>query len=184
MQQFVEDLLFTAEPILIVGAIALAVTFAVARARSGIRAAVRATLWVLLTLGIATLLWWALLIDNPSAAQAQQVNLVPFREIARGLRAIDQGYGIVNIWGNLVVFLPIGALTMLLARVRWWTAVGLCAVLSIGIEVTQQFLGRSSDIDDVILNTIGGAVGVAIAWAFLRVRGRRARSFPAQPVST
>ncbi len=184
MQRFVEDLLFTAQPILIVGAIALTVTFGITRARRDTRAAVRATLWTLLTLGVATLLWWALLLDNPSASEAQQINLVPFREIARGIRAIDHGYGIVNIWGNLVVFLPIGALTMLLARVRWWAAVGLCALLSLGIEVTQHFLGRSSDVDDVILNTIGGAIGVAMAWAFLEVRERRARSFPAPPAST
>ena len=51
-----------------------------------------------------------------------------------------------------------------MSRVRWWGRVTLMGfLLSLSIEVTQLFLAtRATDIDDVILNTLGTLLGAAI----------------------
>ena len=62
--------------------------------------------------------------------------------------------------GNLLLYLPVGFLLPLIGR-RWggWRtpAAGFC--LSLGVEVFQLFIGRSVDINDLILNTVGGIAG-------------------------
>ena len=42
---------------------------------------------------------------------------------------------------------------------HFFAAVGLSAIASCLIEFVQLFLGRSVDVDDLILNTLGGLVG-------------------------
>ena len=62
--------------------------------------------------------------------------------------------------GNIGMFLPIGFFTALLwRRGRLWrsTLVGFLASLS--IETLQLFVNRSTDVDDLILNTVGAAAG-------------------------
>src|SRR5674476_896294 len=53
-----------------------------------------------------------------------------------------------------------------------------CA-LSVAIEVVQLALGRSADVDDVILNTVGAALGAAIAVAIAIFYRRAADRRPA-----
>lgn len=95
--------------------------------------------------------------------------LVPFREIHRALRV-----GRYWLWflllGNIAMFLPIGLFPALLwRRWTWWKSLltGLCA--SVIIEVAQLFNSRSTDIDDVILNTLGAVLGWAVAWLLERL---------------
>ncbi len=67
--------------------------------------------------------------------------------------------------GNLVMFMPFGFFPCLLGdRPRWWKILptGLC--VSAFIEVTQLFVGRSSDVNDIILNTLGALGGF---WTYL-----------------
>ena len=45
--------------------------------------------------------------------------------------------------------------------------VGVAAVLSAGIETVQYFIGRSADIDDLLLNVFGAVVGFGL-YAILR----------------
>ena len=62
--------------------------------------------------------------------------------------------------GNMGMFLPIGFFTALLwRRERLWrsTLVGFLASLS--IETIQLFIDRGTDLDDLILNTVGAAAG-------------------------
>lgn len=40
--------------------------------------------------------------------------------------------------------------------------------MSVLIEFTQQFMGRSGDIDDIVLNTAGGTVGAVIGLVIVR----------------
>ncbi len=95
-------------------------------------------------------------------------NLLPFREIRRyltfreilGMRSV-----ILNLAGNILGFVPFGALVPLLARGmrRMWKTGLLGLEVSALVEVSQLlFHAGSCDVDDVILNTAGALLGYAV----------------------
>jgi glycopeptide antibiotics resistance protein len=70
----------------------------------------------------------------------------------------------------VVIFVPIGLFSSLLMdRPRWWKAALVALFLSAFIEACQLFIPRGTDVDDLILNTLGGLWGY---WAFLLLRKR------------
>jgi glycopeptide antibiotics resistance protein len=79
--------------------------------------------------------------------------------------------------GNVALFLPFGFLLPLLAprMDRWWRTVGAGFALSAAIELTQlAFPGlRRPDVNDVLMNTLGAALGFA---AYRLAVGLRARA--------
>ena len=93
------------------------------------------------------------------------VNLVPLSTIAEYLKESIRGHmvvGVVNLFGNLVLFLPLGYLAAsLFPKVRKLSRVLILSLcLSVAIETLQYALVRgAADIDDVILNTIGAVMG-------------------------
>ena len=62
---------------------------------------------------------------------------------------------------NIVMFIPLGFLLPVTAEKARKGRVTLSIVLlsTLAIETLQYFLGRSADIDDVIMNTLGGVIG-------------------------
>ena len=143
--------------------LALGAAWLVARSHGSV-ALERTLLWTSLAVVVGTLLWWTLALPQASV-DGGGFNLVPGREIVRAARALDSPYGMINLYGNLVVFLPVGLLVAWLARGRAWTRVAWAtlagALLSISIEFAQSAANRIADIDDVLLNTMGAFVG---AW--------------------
>lgn len=86
----------------------------------------------------------------------------PFQEIRRGLRGGPWIFFI--LLGNIGIFLPLGFLTALLwRRPACWKSTLMGLLSSCVIEFIQLFIGRSTDIDDVILNTLGAFGGY---WLF------------------
>jgi glycopeptide antibiotics resistance protein len=71
---------------------------------------------------------------------------------------------------NILLFVPLGFALMLRTR-RWVVAVGAACCTSVAIETLQALLplGRTTNVDDVILNAIGAAVGGGIAVAVLQI---------------
>ena len=62
-------------------------------------------------------------------------------------------------FGNLIWFFPVGILTKLRGG-RLWRAVLVGFLLSLGIETAQFVLGSGvSELDDLILNTLGTLMG-------------------------
>lgn len=97
--------------------------------------------------------------------------LTPFQEIRRALRT-GSSWLMFMVLGNILMFMPLGFCVPLLWRGwRWWKVLPLGCLTSCAIEFTQFFIGRSTDIDDVILNT-AGALGGFVLWALCR------RAFP------
>lgn len=88
-------------------------------------------------------------------------NLVPFKEIMRyefGSRLF-----IKNVIGNVVLFIPYGLFASLYTKIeKVFSAFGLVFFASVTVEVTQLLIGRVFDIDDIILNVIGGLIGYGI----------------------
>lgn len=147
---------------------ALAAAAIVYRFRGGLVAA-RVAGWVLLAGSIASILVVTLdrpIIANPMLPSAS--NWVPFRDILDELHNVNRSLGTINVFGNMALFVPAGLLAALLFRPTW-TAFCLAPVLSISIEVVQLFIGLSADIDDIILNTVGGVVGVCIGLLIRRL---------------
>lgn len=74
-------------------------------------------------------------------------------------------YNHVEFTANIAMFVPIGLLlVLLLGRRPWWLAVLLCVAMTGFIETAQRFIpGRVSDIRDIESNSLGGAIGVALA---------------------
>ena len=104
-------------------------------------------------------------------AQAERVyryNLVPFQEISRYLRYREQigiGYVFLNLGGNVIGFIPFGALLPSIGRkpsgFLRTTFIGF--ELSLMVELSQLVLKVGScDVDDVLLNTWGCCLGYGL----------------------
>ena len=87
-------------------------------------------------------------------------------------------WGFYMAAANALIFVPIGFCSNLLWRKpRWWKglAVGLC--VSFAIEFLQLFVNRSTDVDDLILNTLGAFLGGLLALLLGRVAPALTRKF-------
>jgi hypothetical protein len=76
-------------------------------------------------------------------------------------------------WGaNFASFAVLGFLLAALggARGSWRRALAICALVSLGVEISQGFFSRHPDAIDWALNTLGGGAGAVIA---RRLVGRR-----------
>lgn len=85
-------------------------------------------------------------------------NLIPFKEIFR--YQIGSRLFIKNILGNIFMFIPYGFMTGYYLKLKKpYLAVFLTLILSISIESVQLVIGRVFDIDDILLNLVGGLTG-------------------------
>lgn len=91
-------------------------------------------------------------------------SLLRFMSAVPGLGWVD--YAVAEFSANVLMFVPMGLLfTLLLGRWRWWLAVAIGVVATLIIEFFQLFLpARFSDPSDLLANTLGTLVGVAIAF--------------------
>lgn len=88
-------------------------------------------------------------------------NIVPFKEIFR--YTLGSRLFIKNIIGNILLFLPYGYFTSYYLKSKKVIPVCiLTLIVSLTIEIVQLNIGRTFDIDDVILNTLGGLIGYLI----------------------
>ena len=65
-----------------------------------------------------------------------------------------------NVIGNMLMFIPFGFLISYFLKLeKPYSIIILSFITSVTIEVTQLLIGRVFDIDDLILNVIGGFIG-------------------------
>lgn len=106
--------------------------------------------------------------------------VVPFREIRRVLLWGDRWLWFI-LWGNIIMFMPVGFCSGLLwFNGTWKRATGVGFFFSFSIEVIQLFIGRITDIDDVILNTLGALLGYILYRLFRWVWPELAQKFHIQ----
>ena len=104
--------------------------------------------------------WWDKM--NQRIETHDHVNLEPFRTI-NIYQTLDK-----QIMGNFVMLLPLGIyLPLMYRRLRkayqFFLILLICFLVSLSIELLQLATSfRSTDIDDIILNTLGGATGFLI----------------------
>ncbi|WP_342510450.1 VanZ family protein [Sporosarcina sp. FSL K6-1522] len=93
------------------------------------------------------------------------VNLVPFNVFHDTYYAVTELHFwhplIINFFGNICIFMPIGFMVPLLWSKcnRLWKVALIGFSISLFIETTQLTQARSSDIDDLWLNTVGSMLG-------------------------
>ena len=100
------------------------------------------------------------------------VNLVPFRTIRNYIKYSGFLHTMINIFGNIIIFVPFG---ILLAEIFPKTRnilkiLGITFATSFFVEFIQFFIGRSVDIDDLILNLLGSVIGYFIWKKILRFK--------------
>ena len=88
-------------------------------------------------------------------------NFIPFREILR--YKITSRLFIKNVLGNMIMFLPFGFFVSYYLKVeKIHLPLVLTLIASISIELVQLAIGRVFDVDDIILNLLGGTIGFFI----------------------
>lgn len=99
------------------------------------------------------------------------VNLIPFGD--------EKNYRFFFQTGmNAVMFLPFGfLLPMLWQKCRSWKATTLAGfVASALIELIQLFCFRATDVDDLLMNTLGAYLGYLLAWAIFHKKWQQAEN--------
>ncbi len=102
-------------------------------------------------------------------------NLIPFKEIRRFWEYRDQlgmAAMFTNLFGNILIFIPFGFFMPMASRIRSFSATLLCSFgLSLCVEIFQLLTRVGSfDVDDLILNTLGGVLGYLIFTAVSALR--------------
>jgi len=141
--------------------------------------------WVLFVMYLIALVYFMFFAESlgrTGNGQAEYAyNLELFKEIRRFIVYREQlGWKavILNLGGNVAGFMPFGFILPIVSRRgrHWYNAFLLGFFLSLCIEATQLvFKVGSFDVDDLLLNTVGGILGFASYKVVQGIRIRRKR---------
>lgn len=101
-------------------------------------------------------------------SEESRANLEPLKEIKRFIKYSEQLGGIsffINLFGNVLCFMPFGFVIPILSvrQRRLWKVTLLSFLCSLVVEVTQYVTKLGVfDVDDLLLNTIGGFLGYVL----------------------
>lgn len=117
-------------------------------------------------LAYATILWYGLPLNF--APEYHLLNLVPFAWVFEPY-AMGTARMVEQLLLNIAMFVPIGLLLPVASeKLRCFPRTALaCLGITLAVETLQYFTGRSADIDDVLLNALGGMAGFGL-YALLR----------------
>lgn len=88
-------------------------------------------------------------------------NFIPFKEMFR--YHLNSKLFYRNVIGNILIFVPFGYFISYYCKLpKVWYNLLITFITSFSIETIQSCIGRSFDIDDIILNVIGGLFGYLI----------------------
>jgi Glycopeptide antibiotics resistance protein len=95
-------------------------------------------------------------------------NFIPFQEMFRyefGSRLF-----IKNVLGNMLMFIPFGFFSSYFLKEKKVLVIFVITVIvSLAIEFTQLKIGRVFDIDDILLNIVGGVIGYYLYRLFFKI---------------
>jgi glycopeptide antibiotics resistance protein len=107
-----------------------------------------------------------LTLGDPSGPQPDRINLLPFRDQLWALQGqVEPAIAATTLVANVALFVPLGAaLAARHSETSGWRTVGMAAGVSVAVEAAQAVMniGRLADITDVLANTAGAALGVAL----------------------
>ena len=91
-----------------------------------------------------------------------RINLIPFVYL---LDYENKAHMIFNVFGNILMFVPTGILLPVLYKRldKYYKVIGTGFLISLAIEILQlPFADRTSDVDDLLMNTLGVATGYVL----------------------
>lgn len=110
----------------------------------------------------------------------QHLNLVPLRVIKNYIRIFSRPanriflpYALTNFLGNIVLFIPMGFFPPVLwdTKRKFWKTVGFVLSVMIPAELLQMLLlVGTCDVDDLILNVSGAAMGYGLFRLLEKIR--------------
>ena len=102
-------------------------------------------------------------------------NFIPFKELTRYSFGSSLFYK--NIIGNILLFMPYGFFASYYLRLnkKRFAAI-LILIVSLSIECVQLVIGRCFDVDDILLNLLGGMIGYFIYKILERVTDKMSKS--------
>lgn len=107
---------------------------------------------------------------NSQRTVDRSINLIPFHSIKDYIfsnSATIKKFAFANVVGNIVIFIPLGTYLSLFKNNKRTTNLLFIVIISLFIEIIQGLLGiGASDMDDIILNGLGGFAGV-LGYTFL-----------------
>lgn len=108
---------------------------------------------------------------NGQRTIVRSINLLPFHSIMEYISGSSENlkrFAFGNVVGNVAIFVPFGIYLPLLKKdKRIITNLLFIFLVSLLVEIIQGLLGiGTSDIDDVILNCLGGWIGI-LGYKFL-----------------
>lgn len=111
---------------------------------------------------------------------SRSYNLIPFHTImgyAGGDISVSRTLVASNILGNIAVFIPFGLyLQVLLKNKAFIKSLFIVVITTVSIELIQfVFILGSADIDDVLLNALGGVIGILFYKLLLKLSGNGER---------
>ena len=96
-------------------------------------------------------------------------NFIPFKEMFRYRFA--SSLFIRNVLGNMLMFIPFGFFVSYFLKLKKPISILLLSLLiSSTIETTQLLIGRVFDVDDILLNVVGGVFGFFIWWILFKIK--------------
>ena len=98
-------------------------------------------------------------------------NFIPFKEMFR--YKLFSLLFFKNVVGNMLMFLPFGFFVSYFLKLNKAKIIFcLSIIVSLTIEVTQLIIGRVFDVDDIMLNVVGGLAGYFIYRIFHKVKDK------------
>lgn len=140
--------------------------------------------WVLFVSYLALLVYFLIFAESLGRDPSQRdyaYNLELFKEIRRFYiyrKQLGMGAFFLNVFGNVIAFMPCGFFLPIVSRRsrKWYNTVLLSFLFSLSVETLQLILRVGSfDVDDLLLNTLGGSFGYIVNRLVQRIRIRRKR---------
>ncbi len=103
-------------------------------------------------------------------------NFTPFKEMFR--YEITSNLFLTNVLGNVLLFVPFGLfVSYYIKNINFVKIFLITIITSFSIESIQTKIGRSFDVDDIILNVLGGIIGMIIYKILKKIRNSLPRIF-------
>lgn len=104
----------------------------------------------------------------------RSINLIPFYYS----NSVGTQFHLKEVLENVFIFAPYGIyLCMLKSEPRFWQKATLILISSLVLETAQYILAvGSSDITDMITNTLGGILGIGIYYLIVKILRNRKRA--------
>lgn len=102
-------------------------------------------------------------------------NFIPFKELTR--YTFGSNLFFKNVIGNILLFTPYGFFASYYLKLeKKRSAFFLVLVVSLAIEFVQLAIGRCFDVDDILLNIVGGMIGYYIYYFVNKITNKMSRN--------